>query len=962
LGEQSSVTTTSLVENWRYPGARWWKFDFHTHTPASSDTPWHKLIGQPNALTAEQWLRRYMDAGIDCVAITDHNSGAWIDQLKSTYEGMELAGQPGFRELHMFPGVELSVSGGFHLLAVFDKEATTADIDSLLGAVEYDGTKGESDGVTRKSPIQVVEAVLAAGGLPIPAHADQAKGLLRLQDSQSTKAALDAQTIEQVLKCHGVLAMEVVSRNAAKPAVYAQRGLSWSEVLGSDCHSFHGQNVPGTSFTWIKMATPSLEGLRLALLDGEGFSVRRSDDTQPFDPFELPEHFIEAIGISEARYMGRGQPEKLAFSPWFNAVVGGRGTGKSTVVHFLRLGYRRETELMALDASHEARRTFESFSKVPRSKAEPGGMQEKTEILITLMRDGVRHRLRWRQDGAGALVEDEINGQWMPSASQIVTPERFPLRLFSQGQIGALAGENQEPLLAVIDEATDASPQKTALEESKRRFMALRAQGRELDGRLKGREQLRVQLDDVRRKLARFEEAHHAEVLKAFQICARQEREVARQLDAAGEVAARVLQVAEELAPDDVPEGLFDSQNPQDREALLVVERLAQAVRDVSKTLRESAIHLQKIAQQERTNLPDSGWYTAVANSKLKYTSLVDALKAQGVADPSEYGKLVQERQRLEGESARLDSLEKQRQQLSEQTQAQLQQVLSARRALSTQRQKFLHETLANNVYVRIELATYGSDPRAIERTLREALYVTDDRFDSDILLLDDDQPSGGAVADLLGASTGLAYQLGLSTPVAPLGVTEQRIEVIKRRIEKACLGQGDFGGHFNNFLTRAFEKSPEFLDHLLTWFPEDALRIEYSPKGDGQNFRPIGQASAGQRAAAMLAFLLAHGKEPIVLDQPEDDLDNHLIYDLVVRQIRANKLHRQIAVVTHNPNIVVNGDAEMLHALDFRAGQCRVVRAGSLQDLAMREEVCNVMEGGREAFESRYRRLGQEV
>jgi ABC-type enterochelin transport system ATPase subunit len=122
-----------------------------------------------------------------------------------------------------------------------------------------------------------------------------------------------------------------------------------------------------------------------------------------------------------------------------------------------------------------------------------------------------------------------------------------------------------------------------------------------------------------------------------------------------------------------------------------------------------------------------------------------------------------------------------------------------------------------------------------------------------------------------------------------------------------------------------------------------------------------MGQASAGQRAAAMLAFLLAHGQEPLVLDQPEDDLDNHLIYDLVVRQIRANKLRRQIVVVTHNANIVVNGDAEMLHALDFRGGQCRVVQAGSLQEQAMREEVCRVMEGGREAFERRYRRLGRE-
>ena len=110
-----------------------------------------------------------------------------------------------------------------------------------------------------------------------------------------------------------------------------------------------------------------------------------------------------------------------------------------------------------------------------------------------------------------------------------------------------------------------------------------------------------------------------------------------------------------------------------------------------------------------------------------------------------------------------------------------------------------------------------------------------------------------------------------------------------------------------------------------------------------------------------MLAFLLAHGEEPLVLDQPEDDLDNHLIYDLVVRQIKENKARRQIIVVTHNPNVVVNGDAEMLHALDFVRGQCVVAHSGSLQENAMREEVCRVIEGGREAFERRYRRLGPE-
>jgi ABC-type bacteriocin/lantibiotic exporter with double-glycine peptidase domain len=106
-----------------------------------------------------------------------------------------------------------------------------------------------------------------------------------------------------------------------------------------------------------------------------------------------------------------------------------------------------------------------------------------------------------------------------------------------------------------------------------------------------------------------------------------------------------------------------------------------------------------------------------------------------------------------------------------------------------------------------------------------------------------------------------------------------------------------------------------------------------------------------------MLAFLLAHGDEPLILDQPEDDLDNHLIYELVVQQIRANKQRRQLIIVTHNPNIVVNGDAEMIHVLDFNH-QCFVSQAGSLQDKPMREEICKVMEGGEDAFQRRYLRL----
>jgi len=80
--------------------------------------------------------------------------------------------------------------------------------------------------------------------------------------------------------------------------------LSFAKVVGSDCHIFRGAGVPGSRYTWVKMARSSLEGLRLALLDGQhGVSVCRSDDGDDFAPFDKPEHFIESIEISDARFM-----------------------------------------------------------------------------------------------------------------------------------------------------------------------------------------------------------------------------------------------------------------------------------------------------------------------------------------------------------------------------------------------------------------------------------------------------------------------------------------------------------------------------------------------------------------------------------------------------------------------------------------------------------------------------------
>lgn len=929
---------------WPYPGSRWLKFDFHTHTPASKDTPWHDLIGQEGALTPEAWLLKYMAAEIDCVAVTDHNSGAWVDKLKDAYAVMRANPPEGFRDLYLFPGVEISVNGGFHLLAIFGAETTTSDIDTLLGAVKYQDTKGDSDGVTREAAPEVIQAILTAGGLPIPAHADSAKGLLQLETDGVLKPKLDANTVAQVLESNDILAMEFVNVDCPKPAIYTQRKLKWAEVLGSDCHNFRPPypNIPGSRYTWVKMATPSLEGLRLALLDGNGVSIRRSDE-EVFDPFKTPEHFITSITINDARAMGRNQAATLHFSPYFNALVGGRGTGKSTVIHALRLASGRAGEINRLDEKSEPRQTFEQFVKVSSNRDDRGGLRDQTAVTLELIRDEVPHRLTWQQSAAQNLtVEDQESGKWKRSVSQEISSQRFPLRIFSQGQIAALAGENTLALLGVIDEAADTQSAKDSFEEAKRIYLAQRAKLRELDGRLKASAELQRQFHDVERKLKTFEQTHHADVLKAYQRARQQNQAVQGQFQTADDLAQKIQSLAQALTLDELSHEFFDTQT--DADVLAVLAALRESVLVAQKAVDTAANQLTASIHALRQDQGLVIWKQRSESTKQAYEKLKADLLAQGVNDPNEYARLVQEKQRLEGEIKKMDILQQERDRLVMECEVLWLNLSQARKNISEKRQTFLGQVLAQNDFVRIELVPFGKDARIVERSLREMLDVLDERFISDILDMNGDTATNGLIADWLGADD-----------------NEAALSTLKERLVEACSGGGTLGGKFKNYLQRKSEGHPEFIDHIRCWFPEDSLLVHYSRKGDGTDFQPIGQASAGQRAAAMLAFLLARGAEPLVLDQPEDDLDNHLIYELVVRQIRENKLRRQLIIVTHNPNIVVNGDAEMLFAFDF-IGQCFVKTEGSLQQQNVRDEVCRIMEGGREAFSRRWHRLGRGV
>jgi ABC-type enterochelin transport system ATPase subunit len=133
------------------------------------------------------------------------------------------------------------------------------------------------------------------------------------------------------------------------------------------------------------------------------------------------------------------------------------------------------------------------------------------------------------------------------------------------------------------------------------------------------------------------------------------------------------------------------------------------------------------------------------------------------------------------------------------------------------------------------------------------------------------------------------------------------------------------------------------------TW--DDNLRILL-------NDRPVDKLSPGQRSSAMLPIVALAETVPLVIDQPEDNLDNRMVGSVLTRILAELKEHRQIIVATHNPNIVVGGDAEQVIVLDApEARRAEVVQMGSIDAPKIIESVISIIEGGAEAFLTRERR-----
>jgi len=135
----------------------------------------------------------------------------------------------------------------------------------------------------------------------------------------------------------------------------------------------------------------------------------------------------------------------------------------------------------------------------------------------------------------------------------------------------------------------------------------------------------------------------------------------------------------------------------------------------------------------------------------------------------------------------------------------------------------------------------------------------------------------------------------------------------------------------------------------------EDVPTIHLNDRG----WKPLNQLSVGQKCTALLSIAMLERETPLILDQPEDSLDNAFIFQNVVQITRKLKDKRQLIIATHNANIPVLGDSELMLVMKSNGSNGFVTTLGVIDDANIKTHAQNILEGGEKAFKWRLEKYG---
>jgi len=914
-------------------GARWWKLDFHTHTPASMDYGRHEPHLR-NTVTPREWLSSFVEKGIECVAVTDHNTASWVDRLQAEAAVMRNEG----KIIHVFPGVEITANGNIHILAIFDPSKSSEIVMAAVGTAKFRGEYGNSDAVAGESAENIVDEITKLGGIAIPAHIDMKAGMCQIQSSH---------TIKQI--CHKSSAVEVIFPEGGRGPEhdeclrrYKVLELGLAEVIGSDAHR---PDEVGRAYTWVKMSSPTIDGVRLALVDGAS-SIKRSNMVTG-NPNAVSSNVIHSISIDKAKYCGRGKPLEIVFNPWLNSIIGGRGSGKSSILEFIRLALGRDKDLLDIPGRNEVKETFTRFAQKSADRDADGVLLDETCISCVIQKEGAYYLLKWVSNVPNVAIFKWDGQEW--KAEHGDARSRFPVKIFSQKQIYDIA-RNPSALIRIIDETdvVDLFGWKMAWTEKENKFLSLCGQRRVLQGQMANKNVLEGQLSDVIQKIDVIESSGHAQVLSDFNDAMKKHTAIVdfkESYSNLGEKLSEQMRTADQLKFNST---VFAATNEIDVEVLQRVGAMNQAYLEIKSQINALIAGLNSSLDEFSQWQATSAFGKQQDSSFSQYASLVATLTQNGVDNPDQYQQLVETKSGIEKKLAEIEDFESQERQTTIDINLIYADLIELRKSLTNRRRDFVRQHLSNNPSISLSIEPLCNIDD-MEESFRAVIGRPDGAFASDIL---DREKQIGFLYSLWAALIAEHKK----NPAVPHDLTQNFtcVHDFKSQLFKYATGQINgvpIGKRFTDFMSQL---QPQNFDRLNLWFPDDRLVVKFN---DGKRLKDISQGSAGQKAATVLSFLLSYGNEPLILDQPEDDLDNGLISSLIVSKLQENKSRRQVIVVTHNPNIVVNGDSEFVVALQDK-GSIEVAASGGLQEPDVRREVCEIMEGGKQALEQRYRRM----
>jgi recombinational DNA repair ATPase RecF len=609
---------------------------------------------------------------------------------------------------------------------------------------------------------------------------------------------------------------------------------------------------------------------------------------------------------------------KLALNPELNVIIGGRGVGKSALLEAIRYGLD-----LPEHCPTDYRKSLVSYALTSSGKV--------TIYLRQVVKPGVErcYRVERVLDKSPQVYELDPSGEHLvdlPPISLLIDqakPLFFGQRdLYEVAQSPKLRRQFLDDLLGreADSKIKEINILKQELQDNARELI-------ELYRKRNRQEQVEKRLIEIEHDLRPFERLGVAEKLREETALTRDEERLKR-TETTYRDFQQEWQDVQKRWKEYLQRVLDDLGEAESRQKHLLQEDGTQAIRVLQERLEGIFQQVDEFLQQAQDSLHNvrQRWNDALQNLNEELRKIRQEL-GKDTLDPSDLLRLTQEKEKLDNELKQLNRVEAELKEKDQQRRDLLQKLRHKRKEAFHLREKMARE-ITTQIAQRVKVEVLHQGQR------REYAEKLEEFF----------RGSGILKKEL----ENIAYKEQIADGI-------DLVELVRKE-KKEVMDKTGLSEAQAKKLKNFFEQDEKCQYELQLLSPEDEVQVSLNVNN---RWIPLEKLSAGQRATAMLLILLTQTQHLIIIDQPEDDLDNHFVYEDVVKMLRDQKGKRQIIVATHNPNIPVLAHGELIVALEAESDCSRIHVQGSMDKREVQDEVRRVMEGGDEAFRRRAEKYG---